>query len=112
MSESIQAGGLAVFDPSDKRVLQFNWDSTNALATGVEITASVWTITAISQSGVTALTKDNESVVAGNRKTQVRLLATTATLGDSYYVENKITTNETPAQEIEQGFRVVVQNRR
>jgi hypothetical protein len=48
--------------------------------------------------------------VTGDRKTQIRLLATTATLGDIYWVSNKVTTNEAPAQEIEQRFRVIVQD--
>jgi hypothetical protein len=76
----------------------------------VSITDSDWTITAIRQNGVTALTKDNESIVTGDRKTQVRLLATTATEGDLYWVSNKITTDESPAQEIEQRFKVKVEN--
>lgn len=109
MSDTIRAGGLAVFDPSDERVIQFDWD-TEALADGVTITSSVFTIEAIQQAGVTALTKDNEGIVAGSRKTSVRLLATTATAGDSYWVNNKITTNETPAQKIERRFKVLVQD--
>lgn len=110
--ETIQEGGLVRMDPSDKRVFQFNWDDTTVLASGVEITTSTWTITAIRQSGVTALTKDNESIVSGNRKTQLRLLATTATEGDKYVISNKVVTNETPSQEIEKGFSITVQNNR
>lgn len=111
MSSTIRAGGLLVLDPSDKRVLEFDWGS-DALADGVQITASAWTITAIQQSGVTALTNDNSSYSAADQTTETRLLATTATDGDRYYVENKVTTDETPAQEIEQGFTVLIQNRR
>jgi hypothetical protein len=110
MSEIVYAGGLVILDPSDKRVIQFNYDDTSVLASGVSITDSDWTITAIRQNGVTALTKDNESIVTGDRKTQVRLLATTATEGDLYWVSNKITTDESPAQEIEQRFKVKVEN--
>jgi hypothetical protein len=109
MSDTIRAGGLAVFDPSDKRVIQFDWD-TEALPVGVTITTSVFTIEVIQQAGLTALSKDSESIVAGSRKTSVRLIATTAQAGDSYWVNNKITTNETPAQEIERRFKVLVQN--
>lgn len=109
MSDTIRTGGLAVFDPSDKRVIQFDWDA-EGLAASVTITTSVFTIEAIVQGGVTALTKDNEAIAVGSRKTSLRLIATTATAGDSYWVNNKITTNETPAQEIERRFKVLVQN--
>jgi hypothetical protein len=108
MSE-INAGGSIVFDPSDKRVIVFDWDR-QALEAGVTISTSAWTITAVRQSGVTALTSDNATIVTGDRKTQIRLLATTATLGDIYWVSNKIVTDEAPAQEIEQRFRVIVQD--
>jgi hypothetical protein len=106
---AIQAGGTIVLDPSDERVILFDWDDTDVLASGVEISSSTYTITAIRQSG-TALTKDNESIVAGNRKTQARLLATTASIGDAYWVSNKVTTNEVPAQKIEQRYKVLIQD--
>lgn len=105
---TIQAGGVIMFDPSDKRLIEFDWDPV--LPTNAEISSQVWTITVIRQQGATILTKDNESIQTGNRSTQVRLLATTATTGDSYWINHKVTTNESPAQEIEQRFRVVVQN--
>lgn len=110
MSTTINPGGLLTLDPSDKRVILFNYDNTSTLATGVEISTSTWTITAIRQAG-TALTSDNPSIVTGNRKTQVRLDATTATVGDVYELANKIVTNETPAQTIERSIRVLVESR-
>lgn len=110
MSTTIRTNGLLVLDPSDKRVIQWDWDTETGLPASVTITASVFTIQAIQQSGATALTKDNEGVVAGNRNTSLRLLATTATAGDSYWVSNKITTNETPAQEIERRIKVLIQD--
>lgn len=112
MSVTITAGGLVVLDPGDKRVIQFDW-GTDTLAAGVEIASSgsTFTITAIKQNGATALTKDQESIVTGNRKTQLRLLATTATAGDRYRVDNTIVTNESPAQTHDQGFYVLIQNR-
>lgn len=111
MSTTIQAGGRLVLDPSDKRLVEFDWDTT-ALPSGVQISTSSFTITAVRQQGVTALTKDNEGFVSGStRQTQVRLLATTATAGDSYYVSNKIVTDETPAQEIERRVLVVIRDR-
>lgn len=56
----------------------------------------------------TPLTKDSESVLAGDRSTQVRLLA--GTLGLSYEIANKIRTSETPYQEKERSFRVFIEN--
>jgi hypothetical protein len=110
LSTSIRAGGLLVLDPSDKRVIQFDWDA-EALASGVEISTKTITITPIQQADAAAdLTSDNESLVSGNRKVQVRLLATTATVGDSYWVACKVVTNETPAQEIEQRIKVLIQD--
>jgi hypothetical protein len=107
---SIQPESTIILDPSDKRTVVFDWDERN-LAQAVTVSASVWTITAIRQIGVTALTKDNESLVTGNRKTQVRLLATTATVGDEYQLSNKVTTSDSPVQEKEQSIRILIQNR-
>jgi hypothetical protein len=109
VSEWVYSNSTIVFDPSDKRVVEFDWDA-EGLPTGVEIDTSTWTITAIKQSGVTALTNDNSSIAADNRSTLTRLLATTATVGDMYWVSNKIVTNENPVQEIEQRFKVLVQD--
>jgi hypothetical protein len=110
VSETIEAGGLLTLDPSDKRVIQFDWD-TDALPDGVEISTSTFTIAVVGQQGgLTLLTKDQESIVTGNRKTQLRLLATTATVGDRYLVANQIVTNESPAQTIERQFEVLIQN--
>jgi hypothetical protein len=107
---TVRAGQTIVFDPSDKRVVTFDWDAETGLPDGVQLSASAWTITAIQQSGVTALTNDNAAFSAADRTTSTRLLATTATVGDSYWVSNKITTDESPAQEIEQRFKVKVEN--
>lgn len=104
----IRNGDLVLKDPSDAKVYVFDWD-TNNLAVGVTITGvPVWTITAIGPSLTdTALTQDQASVLAGNRKTQVRLSA--GTLGQTYEIANKIVTSETPAQTKERSFRVLVQ---
>ena len=109
MSVTIDDSGVVTMDPADKRVIQFDWDDEN-LGTSVEISTSAWAITAIVQSGATLLTKDNESIVTGNRKTKVRLLATTATAGDYYEVENTIVTNESPAQTKNKQFYVLIQD--
>jgi hypothetical protein len=55
------------------------------------------------------LTKDNETIVTGNQKTQLRLKA--GTLKNRYTVTNRIVTNETPAQTDERSFvlRIVEQ---
>jgi hypothetical protein len=107
---TIDAGGLIILDPSDERLLDFTWDGV--LESGVAIDESTWTITAIKQSGVTALTTDNETILGSEsyRVTQARFLATTATVGDRYWVSNEIVTDETPAQTIEQRFKVLIQN--
>jgi hypothetical protein len=110
MSETISPGQLVVLDPSDIRVFTFDWGTAN-LPVGVTITTSTFTITVRKQNGMTALTKDNESIVSGSRSTQVRLNATTATLGDGYTINNKIVTNEAPAQTKERSFNVLIEDR-
>lgn len=109
-STTIYPGQLVVMDPSDQRLFEFDWDTLN-LETGVEITTSTFTITALKQVGLTALTKDNESILSGNRRTQLRLLATTGTVGDRYEIANKIVTNENPSEQKERSFKVLIQNR-
>lgn len=109
MSTTIRAGGLLVLDPSDIRVINFDWD-TEALAVGVQIAGNLFTITAVKQAGAGALTKDSETTLAGNRIVQLRLNATAATKGDKYFVASKITTNETPAQTVERQFTVLIQD--
>lgn len=106
---TIRAGGLLVLDPGDSRVIQFDWD-TEGLPEGVQINTSTFTITTVKQNGATILTKDNPSVLAGNRSTQVRLIGTTATTGDQYLVMNEIVTAESPTQTIQRQIRVLVQN--
>lgn len=97
-------------DPSDIRVLVMDWD-TEALPAGVEIDSFVFTIAASRQNGATALTKDQEAILAGSRTLQLRLDATGATKNDRYTVSARIVTNEVPAQTIERSFRVLVQER-
>jgi hypothetical protein len=121
----VNAGQLVQFDPSDTRVICFDWDKRNLLGDSVLIATSTWTITAVQQSGSNPLAKDNEArltaieataaigrtVTGDYRVTRVRLDATVATAGDRYRVSNKILTNETPAQTKEQSFYVLVQDR-
>jgi 2-keto-3-deoxy-galactonokinase len=110
MSETISPGQLVVLDPSDIRVFTFDWGTSN-LPVGVTISTSTFTITVRKQNGLTALTKDNETIISGNRSTQLRLNATTATLGDKYIVANKIVTSESPAQTKERSFNVLIEDR-
>lgn len=108
---TIHEGQLVTKDPADVKVYTFDWDTEN-LAVGVTIVAlsSTWTITAIRPSKVdTALTKDQESILAGSRKTQLRLSG--GTLGQTYEIANKIRTSETPFQEKERSFRVLIENK-
>jgi hypothetical protein len=105
MSTSIRAGGLITMDPSDILVMTFDWD-TEALPIGVSITSYTHTITAIRQA-VNPLTKDNESNTA--RATQLRLNATTATIGDKYLISSRVVTNEAPPRTIERSFSVLIE---
>jgi hypothetical protein len=107
VSTTIRPGDTLTLDPSDKRVIQFDW---SGLPTSAEISTSTFTIGTVRQNGATILTKDNPSIVTGNRKTQVRLDATTATAGDRYTLANTIVTNESPAQTIERQIDVRIEN--
>lgn len=109
MSVTIKAGELSRQDPSDIRLYTFDWDASNLEAL-VEIAgAATWTVSAVRPTTATLLTKDQESILAGNRKAQVRLQG--GTLGALYNIACKITTNETPSQTKEQSFFVLVENR-
>lgn len=109
MAITIDMGGLAIQDPGDSRVYRFDWDAEN-LGAGVEIAGggSTFTIAVVQGENATPLTKDNESVLTGNRKTQVRL--TGGTLGTLYKVDNQIVTNEAPAQTKNRHFLVKVED--
>lgn len=104
---TISTGDQVTKDPADIKVYAFDWDTLN-LAAAVTIQTSTWTITPIVPSTTDAvLTKDNESILAGNRKTQVRLTA--GTIGQTYEIANKIVTNESPSQTKERSFRVLIE---
>lgn len=119
---TIDPGGLVEFDPSDVRVIVFDWDKTN-LGSGVQISSQTVTITRITGSG--NLTKDNEALMTGaeattalgrtitvdNRASRVRIDATAGVVGDRYMIADKIVTTETPAQTKEQSFQILVENR-
>lgn len=104
---TVPTGALVTKDPSDIKVFDVDWDTDN-LAVAVTIMTSTWTIAALRPSQVdTALTKDNESILAGSRTTQVRLIG--GTLGQTYEIANKIVTNESPAQTKEYSFRLLIE---
>ena len=105
----LRPGETLVLDPSDKRVVHFDWDTEN-LAAGAVITSSSWSVGVLKQTGPTPLTYDSQLII-GTRYTQIRLLATTTRAGDQYTLANKIVTNESPNQEKEQSINVLIKNR-
>jgi hypothetical protein len=109
MSTTIRAGDMAVQDPSDIRVYTFDWDAEN-LPPGVIISgAALWTISTVGPLDATVMTKDQETIVSGSRKAQVRLQG--GQHGARYNIACKITTNESPPQTKEQSFDMLVENR-
>ena len=103
MSSSIHAGGLIVKDPESIEVFVVDWGLEH-LADSVTITTSSWVI----EGRDSALTKDQESILSGSRRTQLRLTA--GTEGYRYTVTNRIVTNETPAQTKDASFYVLIQH--
>lgn len=104
----VKPGGVIEKDPNEKKTIPFDWDTDGNLAEGAIISISTWTITAERPTGESPvnLDSDNESILAGSRKTQARL--TGGTLGTRYRVTNHITTNESPNQEKEKSVFVEI----
>ena len=98
--------GLVTKDPSESRVVLWDWD-TNCLADGVTITDSSFTITTIPPVGDTDLTYDNDAVLSGSRTTQLRLLG--GTVGCKYNLKNTVVTSESPAQTKERSIVVLIE---
>ncbi len=107
---TVLPGDDITLDPSDARVILFDFDAVN-LPASVTLSTPVITITALKQNGVTALTSDNAGLVSGNRKIQARFLATTATKGDKYRVSCKGTTSESPTQTKEYSIFISVEDK-
>lgn len=111
---TVLPGDDVTLDPSDSRVIMFDFDVLN-LPVGVTLTNAATsyglTITALKQGGLTALTMDNQALLAGSRKVQARFIATTATRGDKYRVSCKGTTNESPSQDKEYSIFVSIENK-
>jgi hypothetical protein len=105
---TVPDGALVPKDPSDSLVYTVDWDA-NVLATDVTIATSTFTITSLRPTGDTGLTKDNETILSGSRKTQLRLIG--GTIGATYRIDNTIVTSETPTQTIERSFKVKISQR-
>src|SRR5579872_3670948 len=104
MSITIESGQGTRKDPNSIEVFEMDWDSQRLNPT-VQIASSSWIVTAPANDS-TPITTDQPSILAGNRKTQVRLSA--GTLWKKYTVTNRIVTNETPAQTLDASFTVVI----
>lgn len=109
MAITIDDGGLETQDPNDQRVYVFDWDVKN-LGASVQLTgAGTFTMSVVTGDNTTPLTKDQESLLTGNRKTQVRLAG--GTLGTLYKIDNQVVTNESPAQTKNRHFLLKVEDR-
>ena len=97
-------GDLFRKDPSGKLIYDMDWGTDGYLGSSVTIATSTWAV-----SGDDAiLTTDNASLPSA-RVARVRLLA--GTLGKRYTITNHIITNESPTQEDDRSFDVLIQNR-
>jgi len=103
----IYTGGVIAKGPTESEVYVMDWSSEH-LQAGVTIANSVWTITRISGAPSPLMTKDSESIPAGARTTQVRLLG--GVIGQQYDVSNTITTTETPPRIKDRSFTVTIED--
>lgn len=92
-------GGTITKDPDANRVYVMDW--TNDIG-AAEISTSTWIVSGPDSS----LAADNDSIVTGNKKAQVRL--TGGTLGKAYTVTNRIVTNASPAETEDASVKVLV----
>jgi hypothetical protein len=105
----IRPGDVVIKGPNEALVYAFDWDEEN-LPDGVELAAAgTFTITVVAGLNTTPLTKDQESLLSGNRSSRVRLSG--GTLGTLYNIAHLITTDETPTQSKEQSFNVKIQKK-
>jgi hypothetical protein len=98
---SVNPGAELFKDPSAVLVYEFDW--TDWLGT-----ASITTSTFAIAGPDNVLTKDNPAILAGSKKTHVRLLA--GTLGKIYTLTNQIVTDESPTQTDERSIRIKIRN--
>jgi len=109
MSYTIRDGDMALKDPSDIRVFQFDWGA-EALQVGASIITS--TFQAIGVRGnlaTTPLSLDAPSVLPGERQTQIRIDA--GARNSMWRINNKIVTDESPSQTIERSFFLLIQEK-
>lgn len=103
MAVTIAPGDLLEKDPNEVLLFRFDW--TDWLEGSATIQTSTFTI----EGNDAVLTKDQESILSGSLKTQVRLSA--GTLYQTYTIENKVVTNESPAQTGERSFKLEIVDR-
>jgi len=107
MSITVSDGKTITKDPSDISVYVFDWDAEH-LAAAVTISTSTWTLTGISGDVTTTpMTKDQPSILAGTRKTQIRLSA--GAIGSRWRLDNAIVTSESPSQQKERSIYIKVE---
>lgn len=100
---SFKPGQTVKKDPGAELVYEFDW--TEWLSSSAQIQTSTFSIGGTDENPVT-LTKDNESIVTGGKKTRVRLIG--GALRQVYTLTNRIVTNETPAQTDDRSIRVEI----
>lgn len=102
MPTTVEPGELLEKDPNEQLIYTFDW--TDWLVSA-QIQSSTFNI----EGADSALTGDQSAIVTGNLKTQIRLAA--GTLFQTYTIENKIVTNESPAQTAERSFKLEIIDR-
>lgn len=102
---TITDGGYCEKDSDEVLVYVFDYDALNLPAAAA--LTSFGTFVLLPAAGIT-LTKDNEALLSGNRKTQVRLSG--GTVGTKYTVINRVTTNEVPSQTKEKRFSLRIKS--
>ena len=104
MSTILRPGMTLSKDPDALLFYQFDWGG-EWLPSGVDISNYAITISGKDA----ALTFDNDGLLTGNRQVQVRLKA--GTVGVTYRVTCRITTDETPSQTDERSVWIRVEER-
>jgi hypothetical protein len=94
------------FDKDPDAELIYGVDWTAWLNTAATISASVWDVEAIT--GDAAPLVSSSASVTGNI---AKTLLSGGTVGNTYRIRNRITTNETPAQEDDRSFYIRIVER-
>lgn len=92
---SVTPGALLDKDPNAELPYSMDWSAW--LGEGVTIVTSTWLI-----SPSAGLTQSDDEILDGDQSTHVWLSG--GTLGRTYTVTNRITTNETPARTDDRSF--------